>query len=149
MLQRLTKHGTAINTAKCILGVLSLSFLGHSISSAGVQPEQDKVEAVQRFPQSKNILQLREFLVLANPRFVLKCANILHPLHSLLAASGTNASAIQWNDQAIQGGSAMHNVGHLRCSYRSHIAPEVERNVVTNFLLQKIEPVQTTVQYLW
>uniref|UniRef100_L7LZ63 RNA-directed DNA polymerase n=1 Tax=Rhipicephalus pulchellus TaxID=72859 RepID=L7LZ63_RHIPC len=104
VLQRLTENGIVINTAKCVFGVPTLSFLGHSISSAGVQPQKDKVEAVRQFPQPKNLRQLREFLGLVNfyRRFIPKCANILHPLHSLLAASGSKATAIQWNDQSTQ-----------------------------------------------
>ena len=103
VLQRLAEHGIVINTAKCVFGVPSLPFLGHNISSAGVQPHPDKVEAVRQFPQPKTIRQLREFLGLVNfyRRFVPKCAHILHPLHSLLAAPGTKASDIQWNDQAV------------------------------------------------
>ncbi|XP_075741287.1 uncharacterized protein LOC142790172 [Rhipicephalus microplus] len=104
VLQRLTENGIVINTAKCVFGVLTLSFLGHSISSAGVQPQKDKVEAVRQFPQPKNLRQLREFLGLVNfyCTFIPKCANILHPLHSLLAATGSKATAIQWNDQSTE-----------------------------------------------
>nr|XP_037273800.1 golgin subfamily A member 1-like [Rhipicephalus microplus] len=80
------------------------SLLSRRISSAGVQPQKDKVEAVRQFPQPKNLRQLREFLGLVNfyRRFIPKCANILHPLHSLLVASGSKATAIQWNDQSTQ-----------------------------------------------
>ncbi|XP_075732953.1 uncharacterized protein LOC142775441 [Rhipicephalus microplus] len=90
VLQRLPENGIVINTT--------------NISSAGVQPQKDKVEAVRQFPQPKNLRQLREFLGLVNfyRRFIPKCANILHPLHSLLAATGSKATAIQWNDQSTQ-----------------------------------------------
>lgn len=100
--RRLTENGIVVNTSKCELGVHELAFLGHVISSSGIRPHPQKVEAIKEFPQPSTKRQLREFLGLVNfyRRFVPQCAAILHPLHSLLSGPGSAASVLDWNDQA-------------------------------------------------
>ena len=94
---------------KCIFGTEELSFLGHKVSTLGVQPLPDRVDAIQTFPRPQTIKGLREFLGLFNwyRRFVPHAANILQPLHLLLEApkSGKGLphrlSQIVWTDKAI------------------------------------------------
>jgi len=47
VLELLQKNSFYIRASKCSFGVDTLSYLGHIISSAGVQPDPDKVEAVK------------------------------------------------------------------------------------------------------
>ncbi|XP_077513916.1 uncharacterized protein LOC144124866 [Amblyomma americanum] len=60
--QRLAEHGILVNTDKCELGAEKLTFLGHVVSSSGIQPHPDKVKAVEKFPRPTTKRQLREFL---------------------------------------------------------------------------------------
>ena len=48
--QRLNEYGIVINLLKCMFGVKELTFLGHHDSSSGIQPLEDKVQAVCDFP---------------------------------------------------------------------------------------------------
>ena len=80
-------NGLVINTAKCVFAVSSLEFLGHQITSAGVVPLSRHVDAIQHFPQPKDIKQLQRFLGLVNfyRRFIPGIAGILKQLTDALA----------------------------------------------------------------
>ena len=99
--QRLSEYGILINPSKCILGVSSLEFLGHHVSSEGIRPLSSKVDAVQQFPRPTTARQLREFVGLVNfyHRFVPQCAQILHPLNALLSAIRP-AQQLIWTEEA-------------------------------------------------
>ena len=60
-----TQFGIIINPQKCILGVPELQFLGHMVSSKGIRPLEEKVQAVCDFPTPSTQHQLREFIVLS------------------------------------------------------------------------------------
>ena len=96
---RFQQYGIVINPAKCLLAVPDLQFLGHGVSSDGVRPLPDKVQAVRDFPTPSTKRKLREFLGLVNfyHRFIPRCAHILQPLNSLLSSRGKD---IRWTPQA-------------------------------------------------
>jgi hypothetical protein len=50
VLERLQQHGLLINVPKSIFGVPALDFLAHHVSSQGIQPLPQKVQAVRDFP---------------------------------------------------------------------------------------------------
>ena len=87
VLQRLSEYGIIVNPAKCVFGVSELEFLGHRVSSKGVQPLPEKVEVINSFPRPDSQRKLREFLGLINfyHRFLPQGATILQPLNDLLA----------------------------------------------------------------
>ncbi|GIY12719.1 reverse transcriptase [Caerostris darwini] len=66
LFQLLDHYGVALKPSKCILGTSSLPFLGFHISEKYLKelcaPLLDRVEAIQNFPRSQTILQLRKFL---------------------------------------------------------------------------------------
>ena len=72
-------YGIIINPPKCQFGVLQPDFLGHTVTSQGVSPLPDKIEAIQNFPQPQTQQKLREFLGLINfyHRFIPHCAQAL------------------------------------------------------------------------
>ena len=51
VLRRLNEYNVVINPLKCICRVKELTFLGHHVSSKGIRPLKDKVQAVREFPQ--------------------------------------------------------------------------------------------------
>ena len=87
--QRFKEYGVIINPSKCELGVTELTFLGHTLTSQGILPLQEKVIAIQDFPQPSTKRKLREFLGLVNfyHLFIPHCAHILKPLNNLLTAT--------------------------------------------------------------
>ena len=83
------QFGVIINPTKCELGVSEFTFLGHYLNSQGMRQLEDKVKAIQDFPQTITQRKLREFLGLVNfyHHFLPHCADTLKPLHALLATA--------------------------------------------------------------
>lgn len=99
---RLQQNGIIINLEKCEFGATTLEFLGHQVSSSGIQPLPAKVKAIADFPLPSTVHQLRRFLGLVNfyRRFLPCCARILRPLEELLRGHVKKHSALVWSDDA-------------------------------------------------
>nr|VZI18508.1 unnamed protein product [Spirometra erinaceieuropaei] len=84
---RLDKCGVVINPFKCVLGVLSLEFLGHQVDSGGLRPLLSKVEAVRNFPPPTSKRQLQRILGMINfyRRFLPNCADLMLSLTNMLS----------------------------------------------------------------
>ena len=87
LFERLSEYGLVVNPQKCVLGESSLDFLGHQITSDGIHPLQDRVQAIRDYPQSRTAKSLKEYLGLLNfyRRFVPHAAAILLPLYELVS----------------------------------------------------------------
>ena len=83
---QLQNNGLAIKLEKCVFGVKSLDFLGHSVTSQGAAPLPAKVQAISDFPQPSSVQGLQEYLGMVNfyHRFVSGLAGILQPLYAAL-----------------------------------------------------------------
>ncbi|GFT39042.1 hypothetical protein TNCV_3691261 [Trichonephila clavipes] len=79
LFERLDYYGLTIKPSKCTFGVDSLKFLGFQVSSEGISPLPDQVDAIQKFPRPNTLTQLRRFLGMYNfyRRFIPKAAHIL------------------------------------------------------------------------
>ena len=99
---RFKDYGVVINPSKCQLGIPSLQFLGHIVNKDGISPLDSRVSAVRYFPLPESQRKLREFLGLINYYhcFIPRCAQILHPLHTLLSLSPTNFES-QWSEECF------------------------------------------------
>ena len=75
-----------LNPAKCNFGCEKLSFLGMTLSSAGISPDPDKVRAIAEYPRPKNVKELRSFLGASSwfRRFIKGYGAIAAPLYRLL-----------------------------------------------------------------
>jgi len=92
VLQRLRERGLYAKQSKCELFQHEIEFLGHRVGRQGLRVMQDKVEAVDRWPQPKNPSELRSFLGLVGyyRRFIEGFSRIAAPLHGLThTAEGT------------------------------------------------------------
>ena len=100
---RLHEFGIRVNPDRCVFGVPSLTFLGHTISASGVQPLPDRVAAIRQFPLPETQRQLGQFLGMITfyHRFIPSAAGLLTPLTSLLKGKKRGQSTrITWSDAA-------------------------------------------------
>ena len=97
VLEWLVTHGLLINVSKNTFEGLELDFLGHDVSSAGIQPFAHKVQAVLDFAKPK----LKQFFGMINFYycFIPGCTATLKPLNVLLASTKGNATLV-WNDNS-------------------------------------------------
>ena len=77
--QRLREAGLKLKPKKCELFQTTVQYLGHTVSSKGVEPDQSKVEKVKNFPTPQNVKHVRSFVGLASyyRRFI-KGSQTLH-----------------------------------------------------------------------
>ena len=75
-----------------------IDFLSHRVSSHGVTPLPDTVEAVRAFPKPTTIKGLQQFLGMVNyyHRFVPRAASIIQPL---FAATAGKAKIVEWSPE--------------------------------------------------
>ena len=58
-LQILEENGLVVNYKKCSFGKKKIAYLGHVISIQGVQPDKDKISAIQQWPTPTTAKELR------------------------------------------------------------------------------------------
>ena len=86
VLNRLKNAGLKLKPSKCEWAKESISFLGHIISSNGIQPDPKNTEKVSDTQPPKNVKEVQRFLGLASyyRRFIKNFAKVVHPMHELL-----------------------------------------------------------------
>jgi hypothetical protein len=97
VLETLREHKLFLKQSKCSFGTNSVSYLGHVISSSGVDMDKDKVQAVVDWPAPSSVRALREFLGLAGyyRKFIKDFGVLAAPLTQLLKKEG-----FSWSDEA-------------------------------------------------
>ncbi|KAG5286473.1 hypothetical protein AALO_G00015230 [Alosa alosa] len=90
VLHRLEKSGLRLRRSKCEFMGKEVAFLGHKINASGLHPLTEKVDAIARAPEPKNVTELKAYLGLLNyyHRFLPKLSTLLAPLHALLKKEG-------------------------------------------------------------
>lgn len=85
VLTRLKQAGLQLNPKKCQLFQSRVEYLGHIVSSAGIETDPKKIDAVKTWPTPSNKRELRSFLGLCTyyRRFVKNFADIACNLHVL------------------------------------------------------------------
>ena len=83
---RLASSGLRLKLSKCVFLQKEVSYLGHTINSQGLAPDERKVMAIRDAPEPKNTTELRSFLGMINyyGRFLPKLALQLASLYQLL-----------------------------------------------------------------
>jgi hypothetical protein len=82
----LSDNHLLMNPDKSVFAQSSVTYLGHSISAAGISPMDSHVTAIQDFPTPTSVKQLQRFLGLLNfyRRFLPNVAGVLRPLTDAL-----------------------------------------------------------------
>ena len=95
--RRLQQAGLILNLAKCTFGQISVDFLGHQVSSSGIRPLANKVEALHHHPRPATVKELQQFLGLLNfyRRFIPGAAKTLAPLTEELKGSPSCSTKLQ------------------------------------------------------
>jgi len=82
----LKQHAFKVNYKKCQFLKRTVEYLGYILTNQGIAPSEWHVEAIKKFPVSRNIHELQRFLGLVSfsRRFVLRFAEIAKSFYSLL-----------------------------------------------------------------
>lgn len=100
LFERFNKYKVVINASKSLFGVKELPFLGFYVTTSGISPLQDKIKAIQDYPQPKTAKQLRRFLGMIN--FYRACmpgiAKVQSSLNELLSGKMKGKSPLQWSE---------------------------------------------------
>ena len=85
VLSKLQSAGLTVNANKCQFGVSEMDFMGHRLTSKGLNPAKAKVEAVADAREPQNATEMRSFLGLVNycAKFIPNFATLAEPLRKL------------------------------------------------------------------
>jgi hypothetical protein len=97
VLEKLRQANLKLNPKKCKLFQQQVQFLGYTVSKHGISADQEKVKAVQNWPQPTNVREVKSYLGLCTyyRRFVPGFANIAKPLHLLTEKN----ARFQWTNE--------------------------------------------------
>lgn len=81
----LNNANLTLNVQKCFFFQTSIDYLGYEISYEGIRPGKSKIEAVENFPEPKNVHEVRQFIGLASyfRKFIKDFSIIARPLTEL------------------------------------------------------------------
>ena len=86
---------------KCVFGVNTLDFLGHTISSAGISPTEEKVRAIREYPVPVSRKQLKRFIGMVNyyHRFIPMLSEHLQPLYDTESDGKSVRAPLVWSEE--------------------------------------------------
>ena len=86
LFRKVADCGLVVNSQKCVLWQYRLEFLGHYVTSSGVQPLPSRLESITDFPRPRSSKLLQECFEMLNfsRRFVPNSASMLLPLSELV-----------------------------------------------------------------
>lgn len=105
VLERLNTYGVSLNIDKCEFNRENIEFLGYEVSSDGIKPTQDRIQAIVNYPKPQTIQDLRRFLGMIN--FYRSClphqAEYQHELNKYLHnTKKKDKTPIPWTPEAEQ-----------------------------------------------
>ena len=101
VLKTLETYGIKIKPSKCEWFRGDVEFLGHNVSSSGVQKTGEYVEKVRNYPRPGTVGELREFLGLINfqRKFIPHCSTLQKPLTRL--TGGKSKKKLDWDKEML------------------------------------------------
>ena len=100
VLRRLKDAKLYAKLSKCEFGLKKVKFLGHIVSSEGLQPDEDKVKLVREWPRPANVKEVRQFVGLAQyfRKFIMGFAAMTVPLTALFK----HDAVFEWTEACQQ-----------------------------------------------
>ena len=97
----LSANGMVVQRHKCILGKLSLEFLGYQVDTTGISPLKDRVSAIEKTTPPTSIKELQRFLGMVGyyQRFIPNAAKHLFYLFEALKGK---PKTLVWTPQCQQ-----------------------------------------------
>ena len=85
VLQRLKDYGLKANASKCEFFKDKIDFCGHTVDQQGLHQNEDKVKAITKAREPKNVSEVKSFTGMVNyyHKFLPNIASVLYPLHEL------------------------------------------------------------------
>ena len=100
---KLEKAGLKLKPSKCEFFKTRITYLGHIVSSNGIETDLKKVEAVKNWTIPKTVTDVKSFLGFTNyyRRFIRGYAKVAKPLNTLVSGNNANCkkAPIEWTDE--------------------------------------------------
>ena len=100
---KLAKAGLKLKPNKCEFFKTKITYLGHIVSSKGIETDPKKVEVVKNWTVPKTVTDIRSFLGFTNHyrRFIKGYANVARPLNLLVSGDNANhkKALIKWTEE--------------------------------------------------
>ena len=119
--QKLQKAGLKLKPSKCEQFHCQIAYLGHMISTQGVDTDEGKIDAIKNGPTPTNITEVQIFLGFMGyyHQFIPKFMQVAWPLHEFTSDenAGKKKAAIQWNSKCQQAFNDLKRLYHCTYSY--------------------------------
>ena len=103
MFAKLDKAGLKLKPNKCEFFKTRITYLGHIVSSKGIETNPKKVEDVKNWTVPKTVTDVRSFLGFTNyyRRFIRGYAKVAKPLNTLVSGNNANCkkAPTEWIDE--------------------------------------------------
>ena len=104
VMERVQKYGLKLNKNKCQFGVQEIVFLGDKLSAQGVEPDQEKICAIQSMPRPTEKADVRRIMGMLNfiakfiPNLSVKTSCMRELLHEDNLFEWTNRHEREWEN---------------------------------------------------
>jgi RNase H-like domain found in reverse transcriptase/Reverse transcriptase (RNA-dependent DNA polymerase) len=101
---RLLAAGLKLKLKKCSFFQTKMDFLGHTISLEGIEMQDDKIDAIKKFPKPTTLKRLQSFLGYMNfyRKFMKDFGAIARPLYNLLKKETVGQFGKDWGEEHDQ-----------------------------------------------
>ena len=100
---KLDKAGLKLKPSKCEFFKTRITYLGHIVSSKGIETNPKKVEAVKNWTVPQTVTDVRSFLGFTNyyRRFIRGYAKVAKPLNTLVSGNNANRkrAPVEWTGE--------------------------------------------------
>ena len=149
---RLREANLTLQPTKCKFLNKEVAYLGHIITEEGVKPDQNKIQAIQKYPAPRTPKGIKDFLGLTGyyRRFLLEFSKMARPLSSLLK-----------KDVSFHCGSSQHTAfDHLRSALQKepilqypnfemefHVTTDASEYAIGGILSQAVDGKELPIAY--
>ena len=140
ILKVLKKYGLYANLKKCRFHKDEVRFLGFVVSRDGIRMEEERIDAVKKWPEPQSVQDIQVFIGFANfyQRFIKGFSKIAAPLTAILKTTGLSvASASRVDDGEVVGGRGAGWTNASKKSAKSKKMKSVHDSEEPKFLTSK------------